>query len=245
MENIKLIALDMDGTTLNSDNKISPENKKWIHKAMDHGVMVMFATGRGIETAAPYHEKLGLNAPMVLLNGGQVWDAEGDMIVQHSFDIDIVKKLRDLILNYDAKYWGYTTAKRIFNEPWQDEFLTYEWLKMGISSEEKAFITNMMDTIKNWGTVEVTSSWSNNLEINPAGVTKAAGVQIVCELLDIDMSEVMAIGDSLNDYSLFEVAGLSIAVANARDELKAIAHDTTAEHNEDGVAKAIQKHIFG
>ncbi|MBC8081399.1 MAG: HAD family phosphatase, partial [Gorillibacterium sp.] len=54
----KLVALDMDGTLLNEEQKISPENRKWIHRAIEHGVPVMFATGRGVQSVEPYVEEL-------------------------------------------------------------------------------------------------------------------------------------------------------------------------------------------
>src|SRR5690606_38231292 len=78
---IRLIALDMDGTLLDSSENISPENRKWIRKATEAGIAVCLATGRGIYSVERYVQELGLDTPMVLVNGsevrrnvGEVWE---------------------------------------------------------------------------------------------------------------------------------------------------------------------------
>lgn len=73
----KLIALDLDGTLLTDEKRITEETKKWLQYAEDQGVKVMFSTGRGLQTAQGFWDELGLDSPMVLLNGAEIWEGPG------------------------------------------------------------------------------------------------------------------------------------------------------------------------
>ncbi|GGE26906.1 5-amino-6-(5-phospho-D-ribitylamino)uracil phosphatase YcsE [Pullulanibacillus camelliae] len=241
---IRLLALDMDGTTLNETNQISAENQKWIQKAMDAGIMVMFATGRPLQEIVSYREQLDLHSPMVLLNGSEVRDADGVCIERHFLNPEDVEKLHQLAMSYQTWFWGYTSEGPVKREKWQEAFLSRHWMKFGLRSDDHQVIQEVMSTIKSWGNLKVTSSNWNNVEVNPMGVSKASGVRKVCERYTMSMSEVMAIGDSLNDYPLFEEVGLSVAMDNAHEELKQIADKKTASNTEDGVAKAIEQFLL-
>jgi hydroxymethylpyrimidine pyrophosphatase-like HAD family hydrolase len=91
----------------------------------------------------------------------------------------------------------------------------------------------------------VTNSHPCNLEINPIGISKASGIEEVCRLIGISMSEVVAMGDSLNDMAMIKAAGLGVAMGNAQEELKAAADLVTVTNNEHAVAKIIREHILG
>lgn len=244
---IRLIALDMDGTTLNENKEISHENKKWIQKATEAGITVIFATGRGMELITPFKEELNLReTPTVALNGSEVWNEKDELLERHLLNSETVAALYALSQEHKTWFWGFTKQSgRVFKENWQKEKLHEDWMKFGIRIDNADVIKHLTTTVKAFDHVEVTSSWWNNLEVNPQGVTKGTGVKRVCDELGITMDDVMAIGDSLNDYPLFCEAGLSIATANAHEKLKEIASDMTTSNQEDGVAHAIQKYVFG
>ena len=93
--------------------------------------------------------------------------------------------------------------------------------------------------------MEITSSIPNNLEINARGVTKGRGLLVLAETLGLSRSQVMACGDSGNDLTMIQNAGLGVAMANATPEVLAAADFVTASNNEDGVAKAIERFVLG
>src|SRR5690606_2824056 len=99
-------------------------------------------------------------------------------------------------------------------------------------------------TITSWDVLEVTNSHPHNLECNPKDVNKAAGIQEVCQLLGIQMSEVVAIGDSMNDEAMIRSAGLGVAMGNAQASIKNIADITTATYLENGVARVIRDYVL-
>lgn len=244
MSNLKLVALDLDGTTLNEEKTISSENITWIRKVKEAGIAVIIATGRDYTQVRPFQDLLGFDAPMVLVNGSEVRNASGDILEQHFIDKRQLKEGWELAQSYHARFGGYTT------EGWEQpstestERLDLDWLKFGFRTDEANVLKKLESLLKTWEGVEVTYSQWNVIEVNPKGVSKAAGVQRICHLLGIDMSQVMAIGDSLNDYTLFQKAGWRVAMANAADPLKEIADQLTASNREDGVARALKKVFF-
>jgi hydroxymethylpyrimidine pyrophosphatase-like HAD family hydrolase len=89
----------------------------------------------------------------------------------------------------------------------------------------------------NYGTAELT--------VLPAGVSKGTALQQVGVQFGIPMQQVLALGDGLNDISMFRVAGLSVAMENAAKALLRVAHATTASNHEDGAAQAIERYVLG
>lgn len=92
--------------------------------------------------------------------------------------------------------------------------------------------------------VEATSSLGSNIELNAPGVTKGSGLLALAEKLGLRRDQVMAVGDSGNDLSMIENAGLGVAMGNATPEILAAADAVTADNNHDGVALAIEKYAL-
>jgi phosphoglycolate phosphatase (TIGR01487 family) len=240
---IRLLALDLDGTTLDEQKCISNQNVAWIRKAKEAGIAVIFATGRDYKQVRPFQEQLGFDAPMVLVNGSEVRDARGEILERHFLDETHLKEGWKLAQEHEVMFGGYTTRGWEQPSPSSD-WLSLDWMKFGIRSDDPEMLKRIEAILTTWEGVEVTYSQWNVVEVNPEGVSKASGVQRICRLLGMEMSQVMAIGDSLNDYTLFQKAGWSVAMANAADPLKKIADQLTTSNQEDGVARAIQQVLF-
>ena len=100
-------------------------------------------------------------------------------------------------------------------------------------------LTSMWDT---WNNPDISHGF-RNFEIGKAGVTKIEGIRELCKILDVPMEQTMAIGDSENDYSMINAAGIGVAMANASDDILAIADYITTSNTEDGVGEAIKHFI--
>lgn len=109
---------------------------------------------------------------------------------------------------------------------------------------QKAF-AQVKAELADLGHLAVTSSSDNNIEINDSGAQKGMALARYAALKNIPMSQVMAIGDNLNDASMIQAAGVGVAMANAVPEIKAMADKTTDFNTRDGVAKAIAWAIDG
>ena len=107
--------------------------------------------------------------------------------------------------------------------------------------EEKAAMWEVLVTLKD---VTLTSSFDNNWEIGGATTSKGAAVEALCEKLEIQKGHVMACGDSPNDESMLRMAGVPVAVGNAKDVIKGLAVFVSGTNEEDGVAMAIEKFVL-
>lgn len=267
---VRLIACDIDGTLLPFGNeKVSEENMRAIKEARDAGILVTLATGRHYPTARARVEEMGVaDLPVIASNGADVRvngrsvhiSAMDDAIVE-----GIVKALIErgvprylfcedeiLCLPEDQddevfRMWtsdaGGTCPVRMYDSA--DELLeaargrTQKMLAFVKTQEEHDSLLSFMNEM--YGkTADITCGGGLNLEINAPGVTKALGLEKVCELLGIPIEQVMAIGDSGNDAEMLRAAGLGVAVGDAMEEARDAADVVVAAAEDDGVAEAIR-----
>jgi hypothetical protein len=240
----RLLALDMDGTLLNDEQIITPTTVKWLQKAVDAGVHVCLSTGRAFTSAFPYAEQLGLETPMITVNGSEVWRAPHEIYRRSLMDPMLVKQMYELAKEDDIWFWAYSTEKVHKQDNWDGDIVGREWLKFGYQTEDDELRHKLLLRLQDMGGLEITNSSPHNLEINPLGVNKAAGIKEVCKLLGLDMSQVIAVGDSLNDLAAIQQSGLGVAMGNAQETVKEEADAVVASNNNDGIAEVIQKYIF-
>ncbi|HEY4432210.1 MAG TPA: Cof-type HAD-IIB family hydrolase [Paenibacillus sp.] len=240
----RLLALDMDGTLLNDEQIITPITVKWLQKAVDAGVHVCLSTGRAFTSAFPYAEQLGLETPMITVNGSEVWRAPHEIYRRSLMDPMLVKQMYELAKEDDIWFWAYSTEKVHKQDNWDGDVVGREWLKFGYHTEDDELRHKLLLRLQDMGGLEITNSSPHNLEINPLGVNKAAGIMEVCKLLGLDMSQVIAVGDSLNDLAAIQQSGLGVAMGNAQETVKEEADAVVASNNNDGIAEVIQKYIF-
>ncbi|MGG1600688.1 Cof-type HAD-IIB family hydrolase [Paenibacillus naphthalenovorans] len=246
MSRYKLIALDLDGTLLTDDKRISEENKAAIRLAEDAGITVMFATGRGVQNVEEYVRELALGSPQVTVNGSEVWKAPGKLLERHVVDPGLIRRMYKLAAYYDTWFWAYCVGDIYNKERWlpESEIDAKQWMKFGFYTENEDSLAVIRQELASWNQLEITNSHPWNLELNPKGISKASGLKRVCELLGIHMSQVMAMGDSLNDAVMLQEVGLGVAMGNAQDEVKALADTVTLTNEENGVAQAIRQYAL-
>jgi HAD superfamily hydrolase (TIGR01484 family) len=244
MVKYKLLALDMDGTLLDERKEISQQNKEWIAKCREQGVYVVLSTGRGIQLIRSYAEQLGLDTPIIAVNGGEVWSRSDILHMRYSLPIEQIEQLRRIAVELDVWYWAYHTEGKQTKDTW-DELANgeMEWIKFGYRTEDSVKMAALFERISLVGDFELTNSHPTNIEVNPAGITKATGLREVCHMLDVGFHEVVAVGDSMNDMAMIVEVGLGVAMGNAQEEVKLCADAVTDSNEEDGVAKVIQRYI--
>jgi HAD superfamily hydrolase (TIGR01484 family) len=244
MGKFKLLALDMDGTVLNEEQVISEANRLAIAAAIKAGVTVMFSTGRGIHSARPFIDELKLQSPIVTINGGEVWRAPDDLYKRHLMDAKWIRQMHEMAIEYDSWFWAYAIEGVYNRDNWPGDIDQIEWLKFGYYSENLEKLAAIRKELESWRVFEISNSHPFNLEMNTLGISKASGLMDICGLMGIEMSEVIAMGDSLNDLAMIRTAGLGVAMGNAQDEVKQAADIVTASNVEDGVARIIEQYIL-
>ena len=109
---IKLIALDMDGTLLNENGEIPEENRKAIKEAHDNGLHVVLSTGRSIATCNDHAKSLLLKSYLVTVNGSEIWDTNGNLIERNLVDANHIKWMWELAQQNKTKIWA-TSCNRL------------------------------------------------------------------------------------------------------------------------------------
>jgi phosphoglycolate phosphatase (TIGR01487 family) len=240
---IKLIALDMDGTLLTNKHETSNANRQAIKEARDKGVIVVLSTGRSIRKVRRHMDSLELTSYLVTVNGSEIWDDKRELVERSIVKADLMQWMWNLSQQHKTGFWAISTENNYYGEM-PGDLNEHEWLKFGFTIEDDSIREKIFLELQEKGEFELTNSTPKNIEVNPVGINKAKGLRIVCERLGIEVKNVMAIGDSLNDLAMIEAAGLGIAMGNAQDIIKKAADWVTTSNNDDGVAVAIRKWVL-
>ncbi|MCY9135682.1 Cof-type HAD-IIB family hydrolase [Bacillus atrophaeus] len=240
---IKLIAIDMDGTLLNDEQLISEGNRQAIREAEDKGVYVVISTGRTLMTCRELAESLKLSSYLITANGSEIWDSEFNLVERQLLHTDHIQMMWDLKNKHNTNFWA-STVDKVWRGEFPESITDHEWLKFGFDIEDDDIRNEVLTELKKNKELEITNSSPTNIEVNALGINKAAALAKVSEKLGFTMENVMAMGDSLNDIAMIEKAGVGVAMGNAQDIVKETADWVTDTNIEDGVAKAIRHWVL-
>ena len=269
MADIKLIALDLDGTLLTTDKKLTERTKETLKAAREQGVKVVLTTGRPLKAMDFFLKELGTDGHedeyTITFNGGLVQKNTGEILDNTVFSIDDVSRIYEetekLNIPLDAISEGIVYQIQSDQESLYAQFnpaltfipTAFEDLSSQITYNKcvTAFPQELLDAAilkfspELFDKYEIFKSRELLLEWSPKNVHKATGLAKLIEHLGIDRSQVMACGDEANDLSMIEWAGLGVAMQNAVPEVKAVANVVTPMTNdEEAVAWAIEKYVL-
>lgn len=240
---IKLIALDMDGTLLNSEGAVSDFTREKISQALANGVQVVLSTGRWLGSCYSYAESLHLSSYLITCNGGEIWTIDKELKERHLLDPERVHMMWEFAVDLDVNIWMISTDQ-VWYGTRPDDFSSHEWLKFGCDSNDNDKLDMIVKEFSHYDDLELTNSLPMNIEVNPKGVSKASALQSVCREIGITMENVMAAGDSLNDIKMIQESGIGVAMGNAQEAIKNVADYVTTTNNQNGVGKAIEKFVL-
>lgn len=272
---VKLIALDLDGTTLNNDRVISERNREALKAAADMGVKIVIATGRPY-TALP-DDIFEIEAIRYVLtsNGASITDLkEGRTFYENCLSPLAVEKSIELLKNYDYILEGFVKGKAYIEKSYYEQvkrtrrsFRDVDYIlntrnpvenimqfildnrehieNINVNFEDISEKPAMKEKLMRIPHATITSSFKHNLEIGGETTSKARALSEMGKLLGIKQEEMMAIGDSPNDIAMLKTSGFPIAVGNAEDEVKAVSIYVSADNHHDGVAEAVEKYVLG
>lgn len=267
MKDIKLIAIDIDGTLVNSSKKITPAVKTAINKARKAGKKIVICTGRPLSGAQQYLNELGLNNKddeyVVSFNGAVTESTSGKVLFKCGLDyaeyIDLEAIARKLKLHFHAvglnriytanrdlgHYTIYNSrivrlevSYRTAEEMEQIPIIKCMYIDDPKYLDEK-IQSPLFDSMKDRVTFSKTEPFY--YEATAAKTDKATGLKVLCDHLGIKAENVMALGDQANDMPMIKYAGLGVAMGNAVDVTKKNADEITLDCDHDGVAVAINK----
>lgn len=270
--NIKLIALDMDGTALTTEKTMLPKTTRVLRAAAQRGIHIVPATGRVRKLIPRPILDVGSIRYAITANGATVLDLEKETVLyenllteeQSNRLIDYLMGCNVLVEAYtggdsyvDKKHLELIPTFKDYPQIFVDMFLKYQtpvddlpnFLKKGKRRLEKINIPYMEPDVREmiWNELSkkqefaLTSSFSNNIEINRASANKGDGLRHLCERLGIKPEEVIAFGDETNDLRMLEFAGCGVAMQNGCEEAKQAADFVTLSNDEDGIPYALEK----
>lgn len=261
----RLIALDLDGTLLNSALKLSEENAKALRGAVERGVQVVLATSRWYELALRTALRLGIETPVIASNGAIVKrPADGEELLHLYLDGELAREV--VTLADDSRWEVFTTIGSTTFMQMRPGVIP-EKLPAGLKVAERqsdhlgdAQPTSVL-VFGDEAVCEIESRFvakyadRARFSLNrPVGLPhyvvltnsqaeKANGLEIVCRELGVSADETIAMGDSESDLGMLRFAGLGIAMANSPDEVKRAALHIAPSNDEDGVAWAVRKFL--
>lgn len=267
----KLVALDMDGTLLNSRHEISAENKEVIKACIEKDVKFVLISGREIESIKHYSDILGLDTYLTGYNGSLITNNDGDKVVfSNTLNPRLVKTvieeaykankfiivfLQDGILVSDnsSKWYKNYLDFTIANPTVVDDLLLYldekdkwdEINKICLSDDHKELIA-FKGAIEPRVKEEFTLLFSLPffLEVFNGDVSKGLALEKLAHYYGVNREEVLAIGDGENDISMIKFAGLGVAMGNSNQLVRDSADFTSLTNDENGVAFVLKKFLL-
>lgn len=262
---IKLIAIDIDGTLLNSHHQITDEVKNALMQKRKEGVYIVLCTGRPILGVEDYLNELQLTTDddyVITFNGALAQNTKTkETLAHHTLNIHDFYTLHQLSLELDLHFHTETTEAMYTSNR---DISPYTVIESGMTKmplhyrtaeemDRDMIISKMMiidePELLDAGIPKIPAELHEKyefvksmpffLEVLNKQATKGNALKDLAEQLGIKQEEVMAIGDNLNDLTMIEYAGCGVAMGNAEQEVKDIANHITKTNDENGVAYAV------
>lgn len=263
---MRLFATDLDGTLL-YNNKISEKNQRALRELVDHGIMVVFVTGRVATSARYIADTIGISVPIVANNGAFVLSKEGEILDHHPLPFSEVEPILDYCRQHRL-YYHFYDQDTLYTEYYREKRLHHLSITSPLGVQYQVGLSISQDPLREVTLKErkinkvliecpdqesiqaikrqfphfyTTMSHQTTVEIMQKGIDKWTGLLKIMDHYGIDASETVAIGDYDNDIPFIREAAMGIAMGNACDALLKEADFVTLSNREDGVAFAISK----
>lgn len=257
----KLVATDLDGTLLRSDDTVSERTREALAAATAAGAAHIIVTGRAVPWTRHILDELGYDGIAVCAQGAQVYDAGAHRLLT---TLTLDRQLASLALaKIEAEVGalalaasrdgldgdvlvgpGYQVQGLLEAVPFTDlaelwaEPLTKLYIQHPRLTDDE-----LADAARQaaGGLVSITMAGEGIVEVLPLGLSKATGLSLAARRLGVKAAETIAFGDMPNDIPMFGWSAHGVAMANAHEELKAVADEMTLSNEEDGIAVVLER----
>lgn len=259
-KNYKAICLDLDGTLLNKESKISEANKESLRKQIKKKKKIFLVTGRPYCYAKYQAREIDEEVKVISFNGA-CYEMKNE-IVEYEIDSNSIQAIINIVEKYHAHAFFKAKENIYTHEAYDQRFvydaylklntfplcqsyneLTFDDLRRKVKHILKVLIydfnienLNKIRSELNQFNLSVTSSNSVSVDIMNIQADKGKAIKEVMKESNISLDDVIAFGDSENDLPMVEVCGKFIAMGNATEDLKKKAYDVTKSNDEDGIS---------
>ena len=288
----KLVAIDLDGTLLNSFGEVTENTKKALLEAKNQGIEIVLASGRPISSTKSLAVELGVDNYIISGNGAVVYDIKNEHAIYDKFlTKEQVLEVADICeensifynvyteeevitksLSYNVLFYHKENIKKIeekrthinvvqdvrkyIEQSGKDKFL-----KITVCDESRTIFNGIIRKLKEIGNIDIlnvehmsrkkfkigteeVSIEYHYTEITNENVNKWTAIEYLINKLNIDKSEVVAIGDNINDKEMIENSALGIVMGNSNPLMKEIGNVIVSDNNSEGVFEAFNKYIL-
>ena len=259
------VAFDLDDTLLRDDLTISDFTVRVLRALHGKGVHIIPASGRSQYSMKPYVEQIGCVSAYISSNGAEIWEAPSDRMI---FSERLSEELSVEIARFAEKHSCYAQVYDggcfYFNRygPWAERYAAAtrltgvyagrlsEFIReprnkiLLIDSTERIASMYAEASVQFRGRASVTCSKPVYLEFNPLNAVKGKALETACSFLGTVAGQAVAFGDSLNDVTMLQSAGLGVMVSNGWPEVRPFCDDVCPGNNEDGPAHYLNEHFL-
>ena len=256
-----LIALDLDGTVLDSSHVITEKVSLALRQVIDRGIHVILVSSRPPKSVLDIARHINTKNLIIALGGAVVANQNGDLlnidratiVRQNVAKILALSKQHNLTVNFYCG-WDWYVARLDNRVQHEIDIIGFkpkvvEALEQIDREPEKILLMGEPDSLQNFHhqisqhNLRISTSFSKPTyyEITASNITKSAALALVCQKLNVSGSATIAVGDNFNDLDMLHWAGLGVAMDNAPAEVKAVANLTIGSNDEDGVAHFVQE----
>jgi len=254
-----LIALDLDGTLLDSQERVSPRNRRAIDSALAAGIRIVLVTGRGVDMPIRVSRELGLNLPVICCHGALTKDFGANRTLGHiPVPLQYAKPMIEFsernglsIAIYAEEFFYRLEGSQLH----MDDMRGPAWRQVKTFADVmhtaptfirflgRESVAAMEEEFRDLPLHFKYETWLDFVEcaVTSRDATKQRALARLCADFQVPPERVLAIGDSRNDVPMLRWAGAGVAMANALPEVREAVKHVTASNEEDGVAQAIER----
>ncbi len=266
MTAISLVISDVDGTLVTPDKELTPASVRAAHRLAENGIGFTVVSSRPPAGLRMLVEPLALRLPMGAFTGGAIIGPDLAVIEEHSIPEAAARQGAAMLSEAGVAIWLYTAEGWLVRDP-HDDYIPKEkrtiqadpivvpdfaphlarTFKIVGSSQDFAKLAECETAIRDAlaGQGFVARSQPYYLDITPPGLDKGTFLDALSSRLAVPPAAIAVLGDMSNDLAMFRKAGMSIAMGNASDDVKACATHATSANTDDGFARAIEHFVLG
>ena len=274
MRRFRLVAADLDGTLLDPAGEVTEKTRSAARALATAGITLVLATSRRFTGVAPIAKSLELSGPLILCDGAQMRQyPDGSILASNALDMQVAQSVVEIIYAHGLRPIAQISdqhRERLLVAPapdvvWDANYLTL-FADQIVEAPIEALCADGVDPLRvvafgdpkrlraaadeigmlqcGWQILDMGNYGTAELMVFSPTASKGNTLEILAGRMGIPLSETFAIGDGINDVSLLATAGFSVAMGNAVNEVRAVAHAVARPNSDDGAADSILRYVL-